>query len=356
MTTETKDKIQQMSLDLQIHFSTWNFARVKFLALFTLALIKTTTVLFRGLVSAFESGASSESRLRRIRRFLRDYPLDFDDLAVSILSMLKLEGKLILILDRTNWKFGTYTINILTLAVAYKTMAVPIFWILLDKDGSTKTLERIDIMNRFIKVFGIQRIDYLLADREFIGELWFKWLIDTKICFHIRLKSNAKIGKRVCVRNLYAGYPYDKALWQEKRFKIYGIALFVTSLRRSDTQEWVIIVSNCQPQKALERYKIRWQIEHLFKALKSKGFKIEETHLQNGNKIAKLFALLTVAFVWCYLTGVWRHEQIKKIRILKHGRPQYSFFQYGLDFLKDALLNSFHPQYLTDALKLLSGT
>jgi hypothetical protein len=45
-----------------------------------------------------------------------------------------------------------------------------------------------------------------------------------------------------------------------------------------DKQEMLIIVSFKQ-QNTIETYKDRWQIETLFKAFKTKGFNIEDTHL-----------------------------------------------------------------------------
>jgi hypothetical protein len=41
-------------------------------------------------------------------------------------------------MDRTNWKFGKVNINYLVLGVAYKGMAIPLFWDLLDKKGNSK--------------------------------------------------------------------------------------------------------------------------------------------------------------------------------------------------------------------------
>ncbi len=43
------------------------------------------------------------------------------------------KGKLVLSMDRTNWKFGKVHINILMLSVAHKGMAIPIVWYLLKK-------------------------------------------------------------------------------------------------------------------------------------------------------------------------------------------------------------------------------
>jgi len=51
--------------------------------------------------------------------------------------------KWILTMDRTNWKFGKANINFLVLGVAYKGMAIPLFWYLLDKRGNSNYSERI---------------------------------------------------------------------------------------------------------------------------------------------------------------------------------------------------------------------
>lgn len=79
-----------------------------------------------------------------------------------------------LTLDRTNCKFGLAEINFLVLGVAHRGTAVPLFWSVLDLAGNSDTAERVSLMGRFLKVFGASRIDALLADREFVGEDWFR--------------------------------------------------------------------------------------------------------------------------------------------------------------------------------------
>jgi hypothetical protein len=58
------------------------------------------------------------------------------------------------------------------LAVAYKGVAIPLFWTLLDKRGNSNTQERKDLMERFLSVFPIEKIKYLTANREFKGKDW----------------------------------------------------------------------------------------------------------------------------------------------------------------------------------------
>jgi len=93
--------------------------------------------------------------------------------------------------------------------------------------------------------------------------------------------------------------------------------------------ELQIIVSFNRPEEAASSYKERWQIETAFKAMKTSGFNIEDTHLANIDRIERLFAIMTIAFTWAYLVGIYKDENIKAIRILKHGRRAKSFFKYG---------------------------
>ena len=82
---------------------------------------------------------------------------------------------------------------------------------------------------------------------------------------------------------------------------------------------------------------MRWEIENLFQALKSRGFNFEDTHMTNPDKIAKLLALLAIAFVWSHKVGEYRDSKIQTIRRKKHGRPHYTYFRYGLDMIISAI-------------------
>ncbi len=119
-------------------------------------------------------------------------------------------------------------------------------------------------------------------------------------------------------------------------------------------QEFLIIVSFNKPENAQEDYQKRWQIEMCFKAMKSSGFDIEKTHLQDSQRIEKLILLIMIAFVWCYKVGI-HLNQIKPITIKKHGRKAKSIFKYGLNFLAGVLLNN-ENQSNTNVFLFLSCT
>ena len=94
--------------------------------------------------------------------------------------------------------------------------------------------------------------------------------------------------------------------------------------------DFCIIVSFNKPDKALEYYSKRWQtslpagVETLFRALKTSGFNLEDTHVTHPVRLEKLILLLMIAFVWCYNIGDFIDEHIKAIKIEKHGRRAIS--------------------------------
>lgn len=331
---------------LQGHFKgELNLARVKLICLFITALCKVKTLNYDRIASAFDTNANKNSSYRRIQRFMKDFDFPMKIVSTLIFNILPVKENLVLVLDRTNWKFGEHNINILMLGVSYKNVAFPLMFKMLDKRGNSDTVERINLIKKYIEWFGKQSIDCLLADREFVGGKWLEFLNDEKIRYHIRIRNNFTIYS-------YQKQEQIKAFWLFNSLKVgelyhypkivalHGQRCYLSGTKtidRDGKMEFLIIVSFNKPEQAMEYYKQRWQIETLFRGLKSSGFNIEDTHVTNLNRLEKLFSLTLIAFVWCYKIGDFLDDNVKKIEIKKHGRRAISAFKYGLDYLSKFL-------------------
>jgi hypothetical protein len=84
----------------------------------------------------------------------------------------------ILAMDRTEWNRGQKNINLLVLSVVIYGCAASLLWTILSNCGNSDTPERIALLTRFETLFGAEKSRFLIADREFIGGEWTKWLID----------------------------------------------------------------------------------------------------------------------------------------------------------------------------------
>lgn len=173
----------------------WKLPRCILLAHCLLAIIELRTVNLSKWAVHFDHNAEVASNYKRLQRFLRD-----DSWAISALRALWInwlpQEDWVLCLDRTNWMLGKTPINLLVLGVAYKGIAIPLFWTALSKQGNSNQSERIKLIQAFIEEFGTQRVKYLTADREFRGTTWLKWLTLMDVKYRIRVPNNTLADNR----------------------------------------------------------------------------------------------------------------------------------------------------------------
>lgn len=340
-------------------------ARIKFMVLLICSLLKVQSVNFERLAQGFDNPVLLSSNLRRIHRFFASFALDGHLIARLLFKMLPFQEKYALSLDRTNWKFGRTNINILVLAVIYKGVAMPILWIFLgDKRGNSSQQERITLLQKYIDLFGEQSIDFLTADREFIGEVWWRFLAQYKIRFVIRIRENMQVKvprkgniKVYCLFKyvaLHTQYTYPKPL------SIRGHQVYLSGMKLLNDKgqiEWLIIACSHHHQDPMALYRMRWQIETMFRAFKSAGFDLECTHVTAYERLDKLLMITALAFIWAYKVGIYKHQNTKPLKIKKHERLEKSLFAYGLEEIAALLLNaSLITRFDTLCRHFLSGT
>jgi hypothetical protein len=145
-------QISRLQTALSAHLP-WHGARLTFLALVLVALFRVETVNLDKLSSVFANRAKPESSYKRLTRFLREFPVDFDDVARAVVSWSQIPQPWTLSLDRTNGSFGTVHFNILMLGIVHEGVAFPLFWTMLDTQGNSHSDERIDLLECFERVF-----------------------------------------------------------------------------------------------------------------------------------------------------------------------------------------------------------
>ena len=201
------------------------------------------------------------------------------------------------------------------------------------------------------------------TDREFIGKEWTGWLNSRRIRYYIRIRQNFWIVKPSTGERIRAWWLFnDLKVGQEKFFhKLFlhkgeYVYLAGSRIKNSDgVPELQILICFNRPEGAILTYKKRWEIETAFRAMKSSGFNIEDTHMRDMERIARLVAMVCVALVWAYLVGEHKDINIKPIRILKHGRKAKSLVKYGLEEIATILLRpAYTPKF--DVFKFLSCT
>jgi hypothetical protein len=319
----------------------WNKARINFLAKFLIALIQVKTVNLAQVATAFSGRAQIASNYKRVQRFLRLFEISYAQIAFFVAKLVGLPAPWAITLDRTDWYLGKTPLNIMTLGICYKGIAFPLLWTILEKKGCSSTDERISLLEEFNRLFGVASIDYLCADREFVGKKWFAYLTNKGIDFRIRLRANTKItngrGQAVAARRLFSSYRIGQEVILKGARRVLGLSLHISGMKLR-AGEYLIVASARPTEKAIAEYAKRWEIETLFGCMKSRGFCLEQTHVTDPQRLKKLVALLALAFCWAHMIGEWLIEQ-KPLKIKAHGRLARSIFRYGFDHLRRILCN-----------------
>jgi hypothetical protein len=254
-----------------------------------------------------------------------------------VLKLLKIEPLYTIAIDRTEWQLGKQWVNVLMLSVAYKGVSIPLFWTVLDEKGCSDNLERKEILQKFIDEFGAESIRFVTADREFASKEWLKYLVEKKIPFRLRIKANHQItntrGKLIKATKLCRTLKIGERREFRGKRKLWTQSVYVGACRKEDSDN-VIVISSEKSGKILLEYGERWKIETLFGCLKTRGFRLEDTHLTHIERVSKLLSLLTIGVCWAMLAGELE-SQAKPLKMKKHGNLEKSVFRLGFDILRN---------------------
>ncbi len=270
--------------------------------------------------------------------------MPYADIAQFVVKLLGVEGPWMLLLDRTNWKFGKVDLNILMLGIFHQGIAYPLVWLVLPKASNSHTDERETLLEILIELFGKEQIACLIGDREFVSKTWLQWLRHQGIEFRMRIHENYLIangrGQLVPAWHLFVHSGLNTPLVIAQPRRMSGEQWYFSGCYLG-SGEYLIIVTSTVGHTAVEQYARRWEIETLLAALKTRGFCLEQTNRSHPERLSKLIALLALAFRWCHTIGEWLHAQ-KQLKLKKHGRRSKRIFRRGFDLLRRTITNFAH--------------
>ena len=146
-------------------------------------LVNGRTVSLSHLAAQFPGEAQHASNYRRLQRFFQHVIFDNDAIAQLIVGILGQTSPRYLALDRTTWKLGRRAVNVLVLAIVTRRFRVPVLWVFLGHGRCSSAQDRIDLLQRYLRLLGLSSIKMLLGDREFTGMEWLEFLLKNNILF-----------------------------------------------------------------------------------------------------------------------------------------------------------------------------
>jgi hypothetical protein len=316
--------------------------RTETLAMIVVGMVSARTVNLSHLACERPGKVRLASTYRRLQRFFQHVRLEQDWAApvVEKLCGLKESNRWYLALDRTQWQVGGRDVNYLVLAAVTRRFRVPLMWTMIDGRGCSDTGQRIDLMRRYLDLFGVESIRFLLADREFVGREWMDFLSENNVPFAIRVRGDMRVttdqGHDLTLDAHLRGRGRGRTLkgWLGAG-RNRGCHRLSFAAKPIDG-EWLVVATNGDHRKALDAYAKRWAIETLFGDTKTRGLNIEDTRLTDPEKLALLMALVALAIAWAAriakdkLGTLWPKRKA-------HGYLERSWFRTGFDLIRKLL-------------------
>jgi hypothetical protein len=105
---------------------------------------------------------------------------------------------------------------------------------MLDKKGNSSTAERKKLIEQILAIIPKDRIELILADREFVGEEWLKYLSNQALSFAIRMKKCEQVrypyGGKMKLGKYFAGMQVGESKTLETTI-FNGVAIKITCLQ-----------------------------------------------------------------------------------------------------------------------------
>ena len=284
-----------------------------------------------------------ESRRRHIQRFLRLPQLSISLLWFSIIEKLLQEkfkpGTLLyVVLDRTQWK----TNNLFVVAVVWHRRALPLYWQVLGKKGSSNLAEQQALLRPVLRLLKGYKL-VVIEDREFRSVELANWLGQRKVAYVFRQKQNSYIQlpgqdyQPLSAVDLAPGmkvYLTGVRVTKEKGFEGHIAAYWKRKYRGKQEKQGWYLLTNLSLEAAISAYKTRSGIEAMFRDYKSGGYNLEGTKT-SCERLTRIVLLIAIAYTCSALKGhalksAKQQKYLGRLRKVQQTWTRNSSFWLGL--------------------------
>ena len=284
----------------------------------------------------------NESLITRFRRFVKHKDITADlvwlPFARALLKGL-VQTPLTILLSGTTAGRGCM---VLMASVVYRGRAIPLLWtVVKGKKGHLPEEVHCALVRRLQELIPPAATVTLLGDGEFDGtELQAtirarNWEYVCRTATNILIYAANRVftvgdlpltrGAAVCLADV------------RMTAKQYGPLLLIGVWDAKQKEPIELITSLTDADEAVERYRLRFRIECMFANHKSRGFRIDKSHLAAPERLARLVIATSLAYVWIHAAAGFAQAQGWVEQCHRTDRCDLGLFQIGLRAIQYAL-------------------
>lgn len=285
-----------------------------------------------------------ESRIKKFKRWLMNsqvsQELYWQPFARALVAKLaQHKNEVTLVIDGSGMGRGCVG---LVVGIVYAGRALPLGWLV--RAGAKGHFAQADHLALLLQVKPLipqgTRVIFL-GDGEFDGTLlqaeleWSNWHYVVRTACNSRLRDGQTWHSMEDLGIKRGGLVWKSGVGFSGEG--YG-SLLALAYWDKQYQEPIYLISNLScPHQAVDYYKRRWRIETFFSDQKSRGFRLEESHLDRPALLERLFIGLALAYWWLTYLGVVARERDEDQIVHRTERCDLSFFKLGWRYLRELL-------------------
>jgi hypothetical protein len=294
-------------------------------------------------------GATTLSKVQRIRRFLNNRAIRvrewYEPIARDVLQAVVAQGlEVRLLTDGTKVGFGH---QLLMVALAYRRRAIPIAWTWVRSSrGHSSSLKQRALLAYVRRLLPAGARVTLAGDCEFGAVATLNLLDQWKWRYVLRQKGDTQVKLADCSEWLrfdtlaLKGAPPrwlpGAQLTQKHAYRVHLIAWWKTG----EKEPWLLATNLPTLRDACRTYKRRMWIEEMFGDFKKHGFDLESSHLRHFLRLSRLTLIVAFLYLWLVAFGSLVIKRGLRRWVDRPDRRDLSIFRIGWCMLERLIANA----------------
>lgn len=305
--------------------------------------------------------AKAPSLVNRLRRFLDNPGVQvrqwYEPIASHLLQVFAGQ-ELRLIMDCSQVGFHH---RMLTVSLAYKKRALPLVWsVHRGHKGHVGYTQQLELLEYLAGLLPADTQVTVLGDAGFESVHLLNWLRAKRWHFVLRHPGKNQVrweGQEwIKLGHLPIAEGQTRSIgWVHVTEKHAAGPFWLTIHWAAGEQEPWFLLTDDQPTSSQRQpvalYRVRMWTEEMYGDLKGHGFDLEATHLDDGERIARLVLAVCLAFVWLITLGSRIVKQGLRHFVDVKSRRDKSYFRIGWDWIHRCMRLgkpiplTFHPYF-----------
>ena len=282
--------------------------------------------------------AADESVVMRFRRWLKHDGVSYDrwmlPVAHALLGLLSRQP-LVFVIDGSTVARGCMSLMV---SVLYRRRALPLVWVVVKaRKGHLSESLHCALLEQLKPLVPPDAEVTILGDGEFDGRLWQAAIVEQGWQYVCRTASDILLTVQqitICLRDLAvtrgSAVGVEQAAITAARYGPVGVVAVWDAAYEAPLY---LVTSHADLNLAVVLYRRRAQIETFFSDQKSRGFRVDRSHLADPKRVARLMIATALAYLWVVYLGVLARRDYDYGRFHRPDRRDLSLFSLGLRFV-----------------------